>query len=497
MPWQRAAHLHLGELIAGSAPPMSASISRSASSTQTPLAEASDARHGRDLRWRLRRRVSAALALAPTRPQMQPQMQPRPQPPESDQRLWLRAVGLAVVLSLALIGGCSKPQLDTSTAEQFETSVEAVRAKLPMDARAEFDAALLSLTGTLPERRADADARPTDLGQHPAFEALSPSLRAQLQGRTGRQVIAIATKVREEREARELKAAALERERRRRSALNELRGLRAKLDAYNLETLQGLSVIKARLITNEVENELDLVKDWFAINAEDSDGRQATNRPPPEIELEIESQVRNGIYGVLFEIELFKPQLAKRTHRACLSRRSRSDSGRAPSGRGAPRTLAPIPRRAGSVPLERERYPPQAGHRTPGPQRHTRDHHRLSLSRAPQQRRARAAVGRRRPRASVQGGLGPGRDTRAAPSAELVGPLGLCPQGSRGSRAQRRADTPRRQRAERPLRLRFPSPARAATRPARGLDRRARLVSQGDRPDTKKARQAMSGRTAS
>lgn len=283
---------------------MSASISRSKSSTQTPLADASDARHGRDLRWRLHRRVSAALALAQTRPQMR--RRPQPQLPESDQRLWLRAVGLAVVLSLALIGGCSKPQLDTSTAEQFETSVEGVRAKLPMDARAEFDAALLSLTGALPERRADADPRPADLGQRPAFEALSPSLRAQLQGRTGRQVIAIATKVREEREAHELKAAALERERRRRSALNELRGLRGKLDAYNLEILQGLSVIKARLITNEVENELDLVKDWFAINAEDSDGRQATNRPLTEIELEIASQVRNGIYGVLFEIELFK-----------------------------------------------------------------------------------------------------------------------------------------------------------------------------------------------
>jgi len=270
---------------------MTSSLHRSTSSPTTATADASNHQRGRGLHDTL----SAALALA------------WPHRSRASRLLWLLTVGAVFAFASAFVSGCTKPQLDTSNAGQFETSVNAVRTRLPSDARAEFDAALLSLTAAAPESPASGKNRSEDSSQRPPFDALSPSLRAQLQGRTGREVIAIATKLRKEREARRLKAEALERERKRQSALSELRGLRAKLDAFDLETLRGLSVTKARLLASEVDNdEIDPVKDWFAIDAPAQAGQQAQSGPVPEIELEIESRVRDGIYAVLFDIELFK-----------------------------------------------------------------------------------------------------------------------------------------------------------------------------------------------
>jgi hypothetical protein len=209
-----------------------------------------------------------------------------------------------LVLALTLVSGCTKPRLDTSDAERFAVSVAAVREKLPMDARAEFDAALASLAAADQEATSVSERRSADARRRALFEALSPSLRTRLQGRSGREVIAIATELREQREAQRLRAQALERERRRRALLSEWRALRTQLDAFDLETLAGLSVVEARLIMPEAEDPLDPVKDWFAIDAPAE--HQTPDTPPAEIELRLESQVRDGIYAVLLQIELFK-----------------------------------------------------------------------------------------------------------------------------------------------------------------------------------------------
>ncbi|WP_462321579.1 DUF6694 family lipoprotein [Halochromatium sp.] len=226
-----------------------------------------------------------------------------------------------LVLAIALLVGCTKPRLDTSSAEHFRTSISAVRDKLPADARAAFDAALITLVTGNPPATTSTDAGDSKTRPPlPRLDALSPALREQLQGRTGREVIAIAKEREAQRQARRQRAEALARERERRQIMEEIRSLRARLEAFDLETLEDVSVISARLSVDErAEDDTSVVRDWFDISdltpvsaqaAEASDESQL-----PEIELEIESQVRNGIYAVLFEVELLSIDTAERWRR--------------------------------------------------------------------------------------------------------------------------------------------------------------------------------------
>jgi len=233
---------------------------------------------------------------------------------------------LIVVLIIALTSGCTKPRLDTTNAERFRASVMAVRDKLPADARAAFDAALSALIagGDAGDGAGDGASdpppplsdtsprldRPNQRLPIPALDQLSPALRQQLQGRTGREVIAIAAKGAEQRAANRQRAAALARERERRQLLDDIRTLRAKLSGLELETLQGLTVTRAQLLLDErAEDDTSLVRDWFDVSDLDPDQALATASDDrsalPTIELEITSQVRNGIYALLFEVELF------------------------------------------------------------------------------------------------------------------------------------------------------------------------------------------------
>ena len=225
---------------------------------------------------------------------------------------WLRRPWpVLVVLAVIVVTGCTKPRLDTSSSEQFRTSILAVRDKLPADARAAFDAALSALVAGTPSVPADDRSAKTGEARSPlpTLDALSPALRAQLQGRTGREVIAIAREREEQREARRMRADALARERERRQILDEIRALRSTLDDFQLETLQDLSITKAKLLVEErAEDDTSVVRDWFDVSdfaPSQQQGPQTSDKPRlPTIELEIESQVRNGIYAVQFEVEL-------------------------------------------------------------------------------------------------------------------------------------------------------------------------------------------------
>ncbi len=218
---------------------------------------------------------------------------------------------VVLMLAITLLAGCTKPRLDTSSAEQFRTSVTAVRDKLPADARAAFDTALIALVTGNPPTTADDSGANTRKTRHPlpTLDALSPALREQLQDRTGREVIAIAKEREAQRETRRLRAETLARERERRQILDEIRALRAKFDALDLETLHDLSVNRAQLVFEErAADDTSVVRDWFDVSdfAPSQQPALQTDDAPrlPAIELEIESQVRNGIYAVLFEVEL-------------------------------------------------------------------------------------------------------------------------------------------------------------------------------------------------
>jgi hypothetical protein len=236
------------------------------------------------------------------------------------------ALLLWLLPALALIGGCSKPQLDTSGPTQFRSSVAEVRDQLPADARAEFDAALSALvTGDAngdPDSDLDADSgsdsdansrRNARRAPLPAFDAISPALRTQLQGRTGRQVIAIAKEQAEAREARRRRAEALARERERRQLRQALSTLHSQLDRLDLATLKGFAVVRSQLLLpTRPEADTNVVKDWF--DAGDLARSQARSSVPgptpeqqpalPEIELQVESLVRDGVYAALLEIAL-------------------------------------------------------------------------------------------------------------------------------------------------------------------------------------------------
>jgi hypothetical protein len=170
---------------------------------------------------------------------------------------------------------------------------------LPADAREELDAALALLRQTYP-------ATPTQTDDDPS--ALSPRLRTMLQGKTGRQVIGIAADLKAEREARQLKAETLQRERQRRQALRELQALRTKIEAFDLETLKRLRVIDAHLVvpvSKPSERErTSAVRDWFKIEEPSEPEQPPDPSELPSLALTLESELRSGIFGVVFEVQL-------------------------------------------------------------------------------------------------------------------------------------------------------------------------------------------------
>jgi hypothetical protein len=227
------------------------------------------------------------------------------------------------MLLLATAVGCTKPRLDTSSADQFATSLVAVKAKLPKDARAELDAALATLAEAYPAS-AGARASASDGRAGQPRPPLSRALREKLQGKTGREVIALAAEWTQQQAARRQRAEALARERQRRAALRELRELRAELDTARPAALERVAVTRARLVWPETNGDDDerretaAVKAWFT----PTDAVEPEPEPDPSsipaIELGLESQLRNGIYAILFEVQLLttertEPWLAFRT----------------------------------------------------------------------------------------------------------------------------------------------------------------------------------------
>lgn len=202
------------------------------------------------------------------------------------------------MLVVACVAGCTKPQLDTSSDRDFRLSLAEVKAKLPADARAELDSALALLKEAYP-------TGPTNGG---SAGSLSPRLSAMLQGKTGRQVIAVAAELQAEREARRMKAEALARERTRRQALRELRELREELDSFDLETLEQVRIEDARLILPVVRatprKRTNVVRDWFRTDAPAAVKEQPDASELPSIEIRLESTLRSGIYAVLFDVQL-------------------------------------------------------------------------------------------------------------------------------------------------------------------------------------------------
>jgi hypothetical protein len=205
---------------------------------------------------------------------------------------------LLAALVAGSLSGCTKPRLDTSSERDFRISLAAVKEKLPADAREQLDAALELLRQTYP----NTSAQPDDAG------ALSPRLSAMLQGKTGRQVIGIAAELKSDREARRQKAETLKRERERRSTLRELQALRAKVEAFDLETLKRVRVIDAHLVApapKPTERErTSAVRDWFKVETPSAPEQPPDPSELPSLALTLESELRSGIFGVLFEVQL-------------------------------------------------------------------------------------------------------------------------------------------------------------------------------------------------
>src|SRR6185295_5367784 len=106
------------------------------------------------------------------------------------------ASNLSLLLILLLFAfGCSKPTIDTSSDEAMNASMKEARESLPEERRKEFDDAVRDL--------ALADLSLKDLmaqGENPKFDALASRFKERLNGKNAEQVIAEATKIREERE---------------------------------------------------------------------------------------------------------------------------------------------------------------------------------------------------------------------------------------------------------------------------------------------------------
>ena len=137
-----------------------------------------------------------------------------------------------------LLAGCGKPRVDTSTDQKMKTSLEKVRASLPEAQRSEFDDSIKTL----------ALAKVDGLGDLFALAqtgALEQQAKAQLNGKTGLEIIAEAQRVAAERLEREKKAEEQRKQQEREERLAELATLRAKLDAESPDLLAKFVVERA------------------------------------------------------------------------------------------------------------------------------------------------------------------------------------------------------------------------------------------------------------
>lgn len=101
----------------------------------------------------------------------------------------IRQACLFITLQLAL-AACGAPTIDTSTDERMNASVDEVRSSLPEKQRAEFDNAF-QVVATSQIDFGELFAS----GKMPDSAAMANDMRAALQGKTGREVIATADRI--------------------------------------------------------------------------------------------------------------------------------------------------------------------------------------------------------------------------------------------------------------------------------------------------------------
>lgn len=225
---------------------------------------------------------------------------------------WRLTVVVALLLGLMLTA-CSKPQLDTGSDRRFQASVAEVKAALPQDARRAFDEALVTLARAYPSTSEPAVATKPTTGAW--LPRLSPELRQRLAGKTGRQVIALAAEWTAHQEASRKRAEAAAEARARQQALEELRTLRAKLTNYDSSVMDRLVIEQARLVPPESkpedqsrrEDNREAVRAWLGGSTPEDQTPHAGPMELPQIELSIRSDLRDGVYAVLLEVELLIP----------------------------------------------------------------------------------------------------------------------------------------------------------------------------------------------
>jgi len=137
-----------------------------------------------------------------------------------------------------MLTGCGKPKVDTSTDEKLKSSLEKVRASLPETQRAELDESVKTLAF------ANVDGL-GDLFTLAQTGALEQQAKAQLNGKTGLEIITEARRVAAEKLERQKKADELRQQQERERNLAEIAGLRAKLDDESPDLLSSFVIERA------------------------------------------------------------------------------------------------------------------------------------------------------------------------------------------------------------------------------------------------------------
>lgn len=148
----------------------------------------------------------------------------------------MRKNTLLIAMLMLIVAGCSDPTIDASTDDSMKASIETVRESLPQEQREKFDDALkilafsqIDLKGLFAEGASGAGST-------------KGKMKDALNGKTGKEVIAEAERVKQERKEKE-KTQAL-------SEINELQEKQEKATIAK-EELKKFEVIRSRFYKQE------------------------------------------------------------------------------------------------------------------------------------------------------------------------------------------------------------------------------------------------------